>query len=133
MLLCVMINANRVNAEEKIGVKYYYVELIRMKLGVLSMEPVDEEFRLFSSMRLVKKWLTDNGFIYGQRSFFNYPTGDREWFHKDDISMEYVDVIITKMNLDDRAESKFKSLGEIHREWLPKFLKELEEAKSEED
>lgn len=133
MLLCVIKNANLVKAEEKIGVKYYYVELIRMKLGVLTMEPVDEEFRLFSSMRLVSKWLTDNGFIYGQHSFFNYPTGGREWFHKDDISMEYVDVVITKINLDDRAESKFKFLGEIHREWLPKFLKELEEAKSEED
>ena len=111
--------------------KCYYVELTRMKLGVLTMEPVDEEFRLFSSKRLVKKWLADNGFIYGQRSFFNYPTGAREWFHKDDVGVEYVDVVITKMKLDDRAESKFKNPEEIHREWLPKFLKELEEARAE--
>lgn len=80
-----------------------------------------------------KEWLTDNGFIYGQRSFFNYPTGDKEWFHKDDISMEYVDVVITKMNLDDQTESKFKNFGEMHREWLPKFLKELKEAEAEEE
>ena len=113
--------------------KYYYVELIRKKLGVLTMESVDKEFRLFSSILLVEEWLADNGFIYGQRSFFNYPTGDKEWFHKDDISMEYVDVVITEMNLDDRTKSKFKNLGEIHREWLPKFLKELEETESEED
>lgn len=112
------------DTERKIGVKYYYVELIRMKIGVLTMEPVDEEVRLFSSICLVEKWLTDNGFIYGQRSFFNYPTGDKEWFHKDDIGMEYVDVVITEMDLDDQTESKFKDLGEIHREWLPKFLKE---------
>lgn len=46
--------------------------------------------------------------------------------------MKYVDVVITVINLDDWAESKFKNLGEIHREWLPKFLKELEEAKEEE-
>lgn len=81
-------------------------------------------------MPLVEEWLTDNGFIYGQRSFFNYPDGDKEWFHKDDISMEYVDVVITEMDLDDQTESKFKNLGEIHREWLPKFLKELEETES---
>lgn len=112
--------------------KYYYVKLIRMKLGVLTMEPVDEEFRLFSSMQLVEEWLTDNDFIYGQRRFFDYPTSGKEWFHKDDIRMEYVEVVITEMNLDDWAESKFKNLGEIHREWLPKFLKELGEARAEE-
>lgn len=47
--------------------------------------------------------------------------------------MEYVNVVITEMNLDDQTESKFKNLGEIHRKWLPKFLKELEETESEED
>lgn len=47
--------------------------------------------------------------------------------------MEYVDVVITKMNLDDQTKSKFKNLEEMHREWLPKFLKELEEAESEEE
>ena len=113
--------------------KFYHVELIRMKIGVLTMEPVDEEVRLFSSICLAEKWLTDNGFIYGQRRFLTYPTGDKEWFHKDDLGMEYVDVVITEMNLDDQTESKFKNLGEIHREWLPKFLKELEETGAEED
>lgn len=39
-------------------------------------------------MRLAEEWLTNNGFVYGQRSFFNYPTGDKEWFHKDDIRAE---------------------------------------------
>lgn len=113
--------------------KYYYVELLRMKQGVLTMESVDKEFRLFSSMVLVEEWLADNGFIYGQRRFFNYPSGDKEWFHKDDISIEYVDVVITEMNLDDQTKSKFKNLGEIHREWLPKHLNQLEETESEEN
>ena len=113
--------------------KYYYVELIRKKLKVLDVEPVDKESRLFSSMLLAEEWLADNGFVYGQRSFFDYPTGDKEWFHKDDISMEYVDVVITEMDLDDRTKSKFKNHGEIHREWLPQFLKELGETESEED
>lgn len=113
--------------------KYYHVALTRMKLGFFTMESAGKEFRLFSTMQLMEEWLTDNGFIYGQRSFFNYPTGDKEWFHKDDISMEYVDVVITEMSLDDQAESKFKNLGEIHRGWLPKFLKEMEEVKSEEE
>lgn len=105
--------------------KYYYVELTRMQIGSIRMEPVDEEVRLFSSMRLVKKWLKHNGFIYGQRSFLNYPDGDKEWIHKDDIALEFVNVDITKMKLDDQKKSKFKNLGEIHREWLPKFLKDL--------
>ena len=112
-------------SKEKISVKYYYVKLTRMQIQAITMEPVDEEVRLFSSMRLVKKWLTHNGFIYGQRSFFYYPTGDKEWIHKDDIALEFVDVTITEMKLDDWAESKFERLGEIHREWLPKFLKDL--------
>lgn len=132
MILCVIINTNLMNEEVR-EVKYYYVELIRMKLGPLTVEPADREFRLFSSMLLVEEWLADNGFTYGQRSFFNYPTGEKEWFHKDDISMEYVNVVITEMNLDDQTKSKFKNLGEIHREWLPEFLKELEETESGED
>ena len=107
--------------------KYYYVKLVRMKLGILKIEPVDKEDRLFSSMEAVETWLADNGFIYGQRSFFNYPEGGKEWIHKDDISMEYVDVSIREMVINDSGESKFKNLGEIHMEWLPKFLEELAE------
>jgi len=76
-------------------VEYYYVKLVRMKIGVLTMEPADEEARLFSTMCLAEKWLTDNGFIYGQRRFFNYTSGGKEWFHKDDMSIEYVDVVIS--------------------------------------
>lgn len=111
--------------------KYFYVELIRMKIRAITVEPVDEESRLFSSLSLAEEWLTNNGFIYGQRSFFDYPDGDKEWFHKDDISIEYVDVVITEIDLDDQTESKFKNLGKTHRKWLPKFLGE-EETDSEE-
>lgn len=49
------------------------------------------------------------------------------------MSMEYVDVVITELNLDNQTESKFKNLGKIHREWMPKFLKGLEETGAEED
>lgn len=98
--------------------KNYYVKLVRMKLGMLSVEPVDEEIRLFSTLEEVEKWLTANGFVYGQRTFFDYPTGDQEWFHKDDIRQEYIDVILMEIDVDDLSESKFKNLGEIHREWL---------------
>ncbi len=107
--------------------KLYYVELIRMKLGAFEVEPVDKESRLFSSMGKTEKWLVDNGFIYGQRSFFTYPTGDKEWFHKDDMHLEYIDVNIKEMELDDLCDSKFKNLEKIHREWLPRFFKELKE------
>lgn len=91
------------------------------------MDPVDEEFRLFSSIDMAETWLASNGFVYGQRSFFNYPTGDREWFHIDDIDIEYVDVTIMEMKVDDLKESKFKDLKRIHREWVPEFLKQLRE------
>lgn len=111
---------------------YYLVELVRMKIGVISHEPVDVEVRLFSSMHLVEKWLMENGFIYGQRRFFNYPTGDKEWFHKDDLAVEYVNVDISKMKLDDKKKSKFRDLEKIHREWLPGFLEELNETEEEE-
>ncbi len=91
--------------------EYYYVKLVRMKIGVLTMEPADEEARLFSSMCLAEKWLTDNGFIYGQRRFFNYTSGGKEWFHKDDMSMEYVDVVITELNLEIKQNRNLKNLG----------------------
>lgn len=113
--------------------KCCYVELVRMKLGVLNVEPVDEECKLFSSMKTAEAWLLDNGFVYGQRSFFNYPTGDKEWFHVDDIGIEYIDVFIMEMNVDDLTDSKFKNLGEIHRQWLPDFFKKLEENEQEEE
>ena len=64
--------------------EYYYVKLVRMKIGVLTMEPADEEARLFSSMCLAEKWLTDNGFIYGQRRFFNYTSGGRKGSERGD-------------------------------------------------
>lgn len=41
------------------SVKYYYVEVSRMKIGILTMEPVDEEVRLFSSVYLAQEWLKD--------------------------------------------------------------------------
>ncbi|MDE5778605.1 MAG: hypothetical protein K2I10_08925 [Lachnospiraceae bacterium] len=39
--------------------KYYYVEPVKMKIGVLTMEPVDKEISLFFSMELVEEWLPE--------------------------------------------------------------------------
>lgn len=103
----------------------YYVELVRMKIGTWKMECVEEEARLFSTMGAAQAWFQNNGFVYGQRSFFNYPEGGKEWFHKDDIHLEYIDVTITEFHVDDMTESKFKDLGRLHREWLPEFFKEI--------
>lgn len=47
----------------------YCVELVRMQLKAISVEPVDEELRIFSSIKKAVAWLTNNGFVYGQRSF----------------------------------------------------------------
>lgn len=76
--------------------KYYYVKLIRMQIAVITVEPVDEGIRFFSSKKSAKNWLVNNGFIYGQRSFFNYPTGDKEWYHKDDLPMEFMAAEVLK-------------------------------------
>lgn len=103
--------------------KCCYVKLIRKRIGTLMMETVDEEARLFSTMEAAHTWLKDNGFVYGQRDFFNYSKGGMEWLHKDDISLEYIDVTIEEMDVDDMANSKFKNLKDLHREWLPEFLK----------
>lgn len=102
--------------------KCYFVKLVRMKLVVLTVDPIDEEIRLFSSMKAAETWLADNGFIYGQRSFFNYSKGYKEWFHKDDLSVEYIKVAITEMDIDNLSESKFKNLDEIHKELPQEFL-----------
>ena len=99
--------------------KCYCVNLVRMKVGVLFAEPADEEYKLFSSMKAAEKWLVDNNFVYGQRSFFNYPDGDEVWFHKDDMRMEFIEVFIMKLKVDDLSKSKFKNLCKIHRKCLP--------------
>lgn len=59
--------------------KVFYVNLSRMKLRAVIVEPVDREIRLFSSMEKAETWLVKNGFVYGQRSFFDYPSDGREW------------------------------------------------------
>ncbi len=47
--------------------------------------------------RDAKKWLINNNFYYGQRSFFNYtPSFAKEWCHKNDQSWEYIDVSLEK-------------------------------------
>lgn len=74
--------------------KCYYVKLVRVRLDAIFLKTYDDEVRLFSSMDKVEMWLIANGFVYGQRDFFDYPTGDGEWFHRDDMAMERVDVII---------------------------------------
>lgn len=79
----------------------YCVTLTKMEQGVLFMEPTKEENRLFSSINKATRWLTDNGFLYGQRYFLNYPDDDNEWYHKDDTYMEFVSVRITKMLIND--------------------------------
>lgn len=65
------------------------------------------------------------GLYMDREVFFNYPEGGKEWFHKDDIYLEYIDVTITEFHVDDMTESKFKDLGRLHREWLPEFFKEI--------
>lgn len=105
--------------------KVCYVNLVRKKHGTLTMESIDEELRMFSSMEKAETWLLNNGFTYGQRSFFRYPENDKEWIHKDDIIWEYIQVEIKEIDIDDLSESKFKNLNELHKEWLPEFLEQF--------
>lgn len=57
--------------------KYFYVKSVRMKQKAVTIEPFDDEIRLFSSIEAVETWLMNNGLVYGQRKFFNYPMGDK--------------------------------------------------------
>lgn len=98
----------------------YCVELVRMQMKVISAEPVDGELRIFSSIFKAIAWLKNNGFIYGQRSFFDYPENEKEWFHQDDIWVNYVDATIIKMRVNDLSESIFKNFKEIHSKCLPR-------------
>lgn len=86
----------------------YHVTLTKMEVVGVTVEPVDREVRLFSSKESAERWLADNDFVYGQRRFLNYPAGYREWFHRDDIAMDRINVTITKIYLDDITEPKIK-------------------------
>lgn len=105
----------------------YCVELVRIQLKGISGEPVERELRIFFSIFKAVSWLKNNGFVYGQRSFFDYPENEKEWFHRDDIGINYVDVNIIKMRVNDFSESIFKNLKEIHSKCLSKYLKDFVE------
>ena len=82
--------------------------LNHMRPGVLTMEVKETETRAFSSMEIAEKWLSENNFYKGRRAFFKYPDDYQEWCHPDEMSWDYVDVIINEYPVDEDAISRFK-------------------------
>lgn len=90
------------------GRKTILVTLREMELGCLHMEERSREIRCFSSRFMAERWLKQNGFIFGRRSFFKYEGDYGEWIHLHDASWKYIDVEIEEYPVDDEAESQYK-------------------------
>ena len=84
------------------------ITLVHMCPGVLTMEAKDKEVRAFSSMDRATQWLEENNFYYGRRYFFNYKGDAKEWCHKNDVSWEFIDVIINEYEIDDTEVSGYR-------------------------
>ncbi len=84
------------------------ITLEHKEQGFMSMDIVDCEHRAFLTMKEAKKWLKDNNFYYGQRSFFQYtPSDGKEWCHKNDASWEYISVKVETIE-DQNAPSRYR-------------------------
>ncbi len=91
----------------------------------MSMEIVDCEHRAFLTMKEAKKWLKDNNFYYGQRSFFEYtPPDGKEWCHKKDASWEYISVSVETIE-DQNAPSRYRDFDAgVVSPWVKAALEE---------
>ena len=77
------------------------VELRLMKAGVVTMQQIDTEIRTFSSVKKAYRWLRENDFYYGRRSFLKYEKNEYEWCNTYDRWDKYIAVSIMKIQLDD--------------------------------
>ena len=97
------------------------VTLEHKKLGAVFVDTVDSEHRAFLDMKEAEKWLNDNNFIYGQRSFFKYDKPeDKEWCHVKDASWEYINVLVECYD-DVEKESRYKSFDPGMPPWTPRL------------
>lgn len=83
--------------------------LKHMRPGVLTMEEIETETRAFSSLEIAEQWLLENNFYKGRRPFFKYPDNMQEWCHPDEMSWDFVDVIIDQFPVDETSASRFKT------------------------
>lgn len=81
----------------------YLLKVHHIKQGVTHFEVKREDIRIFSEKDKAEQWLTHNGFIYGQRDFFNYPTNDKEWFRQDEKMQDRIDVVLEEIKVDDES------------------------------
>ncbi len=79
----------------------YLLKMQRMKMGIIQFEMKGEEIRVFSDKEKAEEWLMHNGFIHGQRSYFQYPENDKEWFHQKEKMQDRIDVVLEEVEVDD--------------------------------
>ncbi|MBP3197159.1 MAG: hypothetical protein J6N21_09170 [Butyrivibrio sp.] len=86
-------------------------------IGVFKMEDIDCEHRAFLTMKEAEKWLVDNNFYYGQRSFLQYTPADaKEWCHQNDASWEFIGVSIEVIENPDEP-SRYKDFNPGMAPW----------------
>lgn len=84
------------------------ITLEHNSIGIIGKKEIDCEHRAFLTMQEAEKWLEDNNFYYGQRSFFQYTPADaKEWCHKKDVSWEFISVSIETI-YDHDEPSRYK-------------------------
>ena len=74
------------------------------------------------------RWLAENNFYYGQRSFFNYKDNAQEWCHRRDVSREFIDVDIAEYKIDTMTASQYRDFLPDLAPWVKAAI---EDAKSE--
>lgn len=94
--------------------KLYMVNIELLGLGVVGYDLHDREVRVFSSEEKAKKFLLDNGFVFGRRATFEYKGDEAEWFHSDEFRQALVDgpkylltATITETEVDTEEEFKW--------------------------
>ena len=75
----------------------------------------DREEWVFTSEEKAKRFLLENGFVYGRREFCTYEGDEAEWFHRDESRQMLIGrqqylltATITEIEVDAEAESRFK-------------------------
>ncbi len=91
----------------------WMVKIIRNKLRVVFVEPVDTYIKIFSSKEKAEDWLVQKGFVYGKHRYFQ-DTGESYWFNQSDVEIDYTIVDLQQMEVDSDEESWVDNLTFRH-------------------
>ena len=102
------------------------LKLSLMRENMISVKPVDEDYRCFSDIDHAEKWLLANGFEFKHRDF--YEGDEKEWCHKYDESWDFIEVDIIEADIDN--EEKYLRLmpgpSPVAEEFALKNIKKLD-------